>query len=160
MKKLLFVLFFILSTIAKADIINCPTANDGAFQDKYWKILVSKKDAKYISYFNYDEEFYNYDYRQRTLDGFAGEIFGPKINYFLFSSRAIKDSSGITLQCTGIFIANEQTDGIFGTNIFGANIAHEQYLRASLPLGQQYKSCMPLTNSSFECDTLRDLING
>lgn len=155
MKKILSLFILTISTHAAADVINCPTPKEYTLHQIPWKLLVSKNTSGMISPSSYDQDFYNYDPKQNILEGNSEEIYGAGFEYNIFSSRSTKDEKGITLQCTGIFLANECP-----TSIWSNCISQKRYLRASLFLGHEYKSCMPMTNTSFDCETTRDLIYG
>lgn len=148
MKKLIILFTFTISTYAAAEVINCPTIEDYTFHGISWKLLASQNKSQDISPNNYDQDFYNYDPRRNILEGNKATLYGQKMEYNIYSSRATKDENGITLQCTGVFSSNECPSSWWSSCMHIV-----RYLRASLPLGHEYKFCMSITGNSFDCET-------
>ncbi len=148
MKKLIPLLILTLSTHAAAEVINCPTSKNFTFQEKKWKLLVDKDTREETPPYNYGKDFYNYDPWLHIIEGHPTKgIYGMTFEYNTFSSRAAKDKNGITLQCNGTYASNECS-----ASWWSACRTAKGNIHASLSLDNNYKFCMPISSTSFDCE--------
>ncbi len=151
MKKWILLLLFTSSTHAMAEVINCPTSKNFTFHDKKWTLLVEKDNTtrEIDPPYNYGKDFYNYDPIQKIIEGHrTSGISGMIFSYNIFSSRAVKSAQEITLQCNGTYSSNECGNAWWNGGCPRVGGKFE----ASLSLGHNYKSCMSISNISFDCE--------
>lgn len=156
MKKLLSIILFTLTSNTFATtIINCPTSENYSFYGRQWSFQVQEEGRKQEgTYYNYGKDFYNYDPYLKKIDQHTSKtINGMLFSYTNFSTRAKKnpEDGTITLQCNGTYSANECPSNWWGDLLTGGCRNVKNDLKASLFLDHDYASCMPTSNTAFEC---------